>query len=76
MRKNTDFTCGEITMCSWPTTTPTNNVPVTAPSVNEPILRLPSQYPKASVRKMANSGYVRNVSISHCSIWFLPGFTC
>jgi hypothetical protein len=74
MRKNTDFTCGEITMCSWPNTTPTNSVPVTAPSVNEPILSRPTQYPRARVRKMANSGYVRNVSISHCSMWFLSNF--
>ena len=41
--KNMVFTCGEISKPSWPMSTPASNVPVTEPSANLPILKLPTQ---------------------------------
>jgi hypothetical protein len=43
MMKKTDFTCAEIVMSIWPTSTPASSTPVTDPRVNFPSLTPPSQ---------------------------------
>ena len=60
--KNTDFTCGEISIPSCPTRMPASKVPVTLPSVKLPNFTAPTQYPRPIARKIASSGFWRSVS--------------
>ncbi len=61
MTKKIAFTFGETAIPSWPTSTPASSTPVTEPRLKLASLSLPSQCPRASVRKIASSGCSRNV---------------
>ena len=58
-RKNTDLMGAPISICNCPINTPTSNTLVTVPKENLPILNLPIQKPKASVRKMVRRRSLR-----------------
>ena len=61
MRKNTDFTLGEIAMSSCPMSTPASSTAVTFPRLNFPNFSGPTPNPIPSAARMAISGYCRSV---------------